>query len=78
MHVNDLIEFLADRKGSLDVEKVDGAIRITVSLPPIDLECPFTAVGSDVDALCKAVDKQYKKFMKDRGVVKLTRRKDVK
>ena len=71
MHVNDLIEFLADRGGSMEVNKIDGAIRITMTVSHHDTEVEFSAIGADIDALCAAVDKQYQRYIKNRGVIRI-------
>jgi len=71
MHVNDLIEFMSTAHGILECRKLDGATRITLTLLLEDTD--IQAVGGDIDSVFAGVTKQYQRYTKDRGVVKITK-----
>ena len=71
-HINDLVEFLADRNGIIECHRdTTGALRVTVTLAVDPAGAVISVVGADINSVLDSTDKAYKKYLKNKSVVPL-------
>lgn len=71
-HINDLVEFLADRNGTLDCHRdITGALVVTINLAVDPAGAVINIVGADIGKVIESSDKAHKKYLKNKSVVPL-------